>query len=185
MQRQGYIDIKKSIATGNLTTVTKRGFIDYFELIFTLLVCCNFSIALSFLILAQLKIKRLPDQIFCVLLILLLILTVYLAYRKIFGRKLSSIEYDLTKKSIQKIILNHIDLDKNSIVEVDDLLMGNKIYSNYFISYTFIIKKDKIYFNLINQFPKFNLPVLFRHIFLKRDLERLIRQAEFNKNANS
>lgn len=179
-----YIDINKSVKTGNLTTISKRGMFEYFELLFTLVIFGNFSLAIIFLIEIELKIKKVPDQIFGVLLIILLMLALFGAYRKIVERKLSSIQHDLTKTTIRKIILNHLDLDKSSIVEVDELLMGNKTYSYYHIAYTFIIKKDKIYFNMTNQFPKLNPPVFFGHIFLKRDLEKLIRQAEPNKNAN-
>ena len=184
MQRNIYVDINKSIQTGNLTTVSKRGMFEYFELIFTLVIFGNLSLAIYFIIEIELKIKRVPDQIFGVLLIMLLMLTFYGAYRKIVERKLSHIQHDLTKTNIRRIILNHLDLDKSSIIEVDELLMGYKTYSYYHIAYTFIIKKDKIYFNITNQFPKLNPPVFFGHIFLKRDLEKLIRQAEPNKNAN-
>jgi hypothetical protein len=184
MQRNIYVDINKSIQSGNLTTISKRGIFEYFELLFTLVIFGNLSLAIVFLIEIELKIKKAPDQIFGILLFIPLMLALFGAYRKIVERKLSYIQHGLTKTNIRKIILNHLNLDKSSIIDVDDLLMGNKTYSYYHIEYTFIIKKDKIYFNITNQFPKINPPVFFGHLFLKRDLEKLIRQAEPNKNYN-
>ena len=144
MQRNTYIDINRSIETGNLKTNSKKGFFEYFEIIFTLIILSEFCFALSFIINTELKIKRVPDQIFAVLLILLFILALYAGYRKIAESKLSCIQHGLTKTNIRSIILNHLDLDKSSIIEIDELLMGNKTYSYYHIAYTFIIKKDKI-----------------------------------------
>lgn len=185
MQKNNHLDIHKSIETGNLETISKKGLFDNIDLLLNLLLFTCLTLALFFMINIELKIQTLPDRIFSSLLIILLIVIVYGAYRKIVENKLSYIKHDLTRTNIKRIIHNLLsDLDKKSIVETDELLIGSKIRSYYQITYTFIITKDKLYFNITNQFPKLNPPVIFGHLFLKLDLKELIEQAELNRNVN-
>lgn len=185
MQKNSYIDIYKSIESGNLKTISKKGIFDYIELILSLLFFASMALVLCFMIETELKIQTLPDKIFSFLLMVLLTLTIYGTYRKIIENKLSYVEHNLTKTNIKRIILNHLsDFDKKSITETEELLIGNRIRSYYQVTYTFIITKDKIYYNIKNHFSELNPPIFFAHLFLKRDLQKLIKQTGPNKNIN-
>ena len=185
MQRQDFININKSIDTGYLTTVEKKSFWLYGELAFTILVFCNIAFAFCLLILEELKISNIPDRIFTILLVVLLALTLYGIYRIIVEHKLSFFTHNLTKTNIKRIIFNHLtDLDKASVIETDDLVIAKKIKSYYYVEYVFLIKKDKVYFNITNHFPKLNPPIFFSHLYLKRDLQKLVDLAVPIYNAN-
>ncbi len=177
MQRQNYIDINKSIKTGYLSTFEKKDFWFYGDLFFTIIFLCNMTLALCIAINTELKIATIPDRIFTTILSILLVLCLYAIYRKAFEFKLSNITHNLTRTSIKRIIDNHLtEIDKSSIIETKELYIIKKIKSYYYTEYVFIITKDKTYFNITNHFPKLNPPILFSHIFLKRDLQKLVNQ---------
>lgn len=186
MQRQNYIDINKSIKTGYLSTLEKKDFWFYGDFFFTIIVLCNMTFFLCMLIDIELKIATIPDRIFTVILSMLLVLCIYAIYRKAFEYRLSDITHNLTRTSIKRIIYNHLtDIDKSSIIETKEIYRIKKVKSYYYIEYVFIITKDKTYFNITNHFTKLNPPILFSHIFLKRDLQRLVNQALSRRNTTS
>ncbi len=157
----------------------------YLDLIFSIIVFCNLTFVLFMLISQEIKIATIPDRIFTVILSILLVLCLYGIYRKTVEYKLSYVTHDLTRTSIKRIIYNHLtDIDKSSIIETEELYRVKKMKSYYYTEYVFIITKDKAYFNITNHFPKLNPPILFSHIFLKRDLQKLIDQAVSGRNTN-
>lgn len=185
MHTQNYIDIEKSIKTSYLTAFEKKDFWFYSDLIFTIIVLCNSTFALCMIINLELQITNIPDRIFTIILFILLLLSLYAIYRKLVEYKLSLITHSMTKSAIKRIIYSHLtDTDKASIIETEELYRLKEMKSYYYTEYVFIITKDKVYFNITNHFPKLNPPVLFSHLFLKRDLQRLVNQAVSGRNAN-
>jgi hypothetical protein len=174
MLENSYVDIEKSLSKGKIVLALKKSWYDNAETIFVTFFLLSFSFGQFIFGLECIKYNDLPDRIFTMLLFTASLIALFGAYRKLFENKLSVIKHSVTKSNMKRLILNYFrDIHKRDIIENGDCTVIKKEFSYSYKIYTFISTDDVLYFNILNFYPRANLPVIFDHLFLKRDLQKL------------
>lgn len=182
MLENSYIDIEKSLSKGKIVLALKKRWYDYIETIFGTFFLLTFSFGQFIFGLECVKYNDLPDRIFTSLLFTASLIALYGAYRKLFENKLSVIKHSLSKSKMERVIVNYFrDINKRDIIENGDCIVIRKEFSFSYKIYTFINTDNVLYFNILNFYPRANPPVIFDHLCLKRNLQKL---ADKSVNAN-
>ena len=174
------IDIKKSIETGWL--IQPRTWFDKIEFGIFFVFPCAFLISLPVLI-VQTKHPNANERPFVYFIFPLMIaLSIYSIYRKIFENKLSVVETNLPQAQCHKILDGFIRLQV--VDKIDHFQNGIITTKESSISYndsraiitTYIITDNRLFFNIVRKNPKISFPVFFQHFFLKHKLRKLFRE---------
>jgi len=180
MANLSYIDTVKSISTGWL--FTKRDWLDKIDTI-------TDKVVFSFLILAfvgslsliyfQGETKNSNEKaIGYVIFPIVILFGLYSLIRKTTENRLICIKTPFAGHRNKEFLLdfmrqNGYDFVRGSkeviIADVEESISFNKIWKK---TVTFIIADNKLYFNIVKKYPILNPPVLFTHLFLKRDLKK-------------
>jgi hypothetical protein len=180
MANLSYIDTVKSTTTGWL--IIKRDWLDKIDAITDKIVFSSLLISFVgclFLIYFQGEIKNSSEKaISYVVFPIAILFGLYSLFRKITENRLTSFTTDFAgprNKELLLIFLEQKGYDSVSgnkevvITDVEETLSFNKIWKK---TITFIVADNKIYFNIVKKYPVLNPPVLFTHLFLKRDLKK-------------
>ncbi len=175
-----YIDTTKSIDKGRL--IMKLNWLDNFEIItdriaFSMLLA-SFVGCLS-LIYFQGGINNSNEKaIGYVIFPIIISFSLYGLFRKITESRLISFETHFAEHRNKEVLLIFLEQkgydfvrgNKEVVIaDVEESLSFNKIWKK---TITFIVADNKIYFNIVKKYPVLNPPVLFTHLFLKRDLKK-------------
>ena len=107
------------------------------------------------------------------------IFCIYILYRKAKETRLTEILGNSSQDKNKELVNNYcFDLgfdrvrnSKNLIIFNSDKTFG--LGSNYHVSRIFIFKENRVYFTVIQDSYRSNVPVLFTQFILKKDLEKL------------
>ncbi len=170
-----YVDIEKSILKGKIILAFKKPWHDYIEPIFVGFFLLSFSFGQFMFALDCIKYHDLPDKVFTLILFITSAVTLYGVYRKLSENKLNTIKHSLNKGKIEMLILRQFqDINKKNIIKNGDCIVIKKEFSYYYKIYTLINLDNVLYYNILNFYPRVNPPVIFDHLLLKRDLQKLI-----------
>lgn len=106
----------------------------------------------------------------------------YIFYRNATEKRLIKVSTDLDRQTIKKIILEYAVKNQHEIYrKSDNCIILNEAYSDWTSAHKktriFFFKDNLLLFTVIRDGFKLNLPTLFTHIFLKRDLTKLVKTA--------
>ena len=114
----------------------------------------------------------------------IILLSLYSAYRKAFQNKLTTIETGLTNFKSKEILLEFINTQNyNKVTKYADVIIVNEELSFSFNgsrtkTITFLITNNKILFNIVKETPKISPPVLFQHLFLKKQIRKFFEKSK-------
>ncbi len=180
MANLSYIDTVKSTTTGWL--IIKRDWLDKIDAITDKIVFSTLLISfvgcLS-LIYFQGEIKNSNEKaIAYVVFPIAILFGLYGLFRKITENRLISFTTHFVGHRNKELLLLFLEQkgydsvrgNKEVIIaDVEESLSFNKIWKK---TITFIVADNKIYLNIVKKYPVLNPPVLFTHLFLKRDLKK-------------
>ena len=174
MKGNSYVDIEQSVSLGKVVLTLKKSWFYYFDLIFTILILLVFAFAQILIGLDCFKNLGAPDKIFGILLFIIGAIALFGIYRKLVESKLLVVEHKLSKSKVKQLLLEYFkDINGKNIIETSNCIVLHKQFSYYSKLYTFIIIDNYLYFNIVNQYPKTNPPVIIDHILLRDDLKKL------------
>jgi hypothetical protein len=189
MANLSYIDIESSINTRRL--VCKHSWLDILDKVVFCMLCIS-MMAYPSLLLFKTDISNPNDKVLAFTILPLAILFgMYGLYRKLTETKLLRIETSFARHKNKEMLLaflkqrGHEIFRQNKeviIVTNEEDLSFNKLWTK---TITFIISDKVILFNIVKNYPKLNPPVLFSHLFLKRDLKKFVAGYETNESASA
>lgn len=107
-----------------------------------------------------------------------ILFALYGLFRKITENRLISFHTPFVEHRNKELLLvfleeNGYDFARGNkevvIADFEESLSFNKFWKK---TITFIVADNKIYFNIVKKYPILNPPVLFTHLFLKRNLKK-------------
>ena len=179
MANLSYIDIEKSIETGRL--VSKKDWLAILDrIVFSFLLIA--FVTYPSLIYFQADIQNSNEKIIGYIIFpIIIVFGLYSLYRKAFENSLTSVDTVLGRHKTKKLLLEFLN-DKGYdnfrqstdivIVNIEENLSFNNLWTK---TITFIITDNKIYFNIVKNYPRLNPPVLFAHLFLKADIIKFFK----------
>lgn len=107
----------------------------------------------------------------------------YVIYRKATEKLLFKIITDFDKQKNREILLDYADKVKLEIHrKSNDLLIFNETIGDFNTSHkksiVLIIKDNIVFFTILKDQFRLNLPTLTSHIFLKNDLKKILKQSK-------
>ncbi len=124
------------------------------------------------------------DKFFSLAILPLVILFgLYVIYRKATEKLLFKINTPFNRQKNRQILLDYADKQQFEIYrKSNDCLIFNESIGDfnprYKKSMVFIVKDNVIFFTILKEQFKLNLPTLTSHLFLKSDLKKLVRQSD-------
>jgi hypothetical protein len=104
----------------------------------------------------------------------------YTCYRNATEKRLSKIDTNLSRQTIKKLLLEYAEKNRYEIYRKSDgCVILNEAYGNsicYKKTRIFFFRDNLILFTVIRDGFRLNLPTLFTHLFLKRNLVRMLKK---------
>jgi hypothetical protein len=110
-----------------------------------------------------------------------ILIGLYIFYRNATEKLLSKINTDLARQEARRLLLEYAEKEGFEIYrKSSDCLIFNETYSDFSSDYKktriFFIQDNIVLFVVIRDSFKLNIPTLFTHLFLKRDIIRLLKK---------
>ena len=107
----------------------------------------------------------------------------YIIYRNATEKQLIKISVSLDRKEIRNILIKLSEKRQYEIYrKSNDCLIFNQSIgdsnTNYKKTIIFIIKDNTLLFTVLRDNVKLNIPTMFTHLFLKRDLSKLLSSSQ-------
>lgn len=123
-----------------------------------------------------------PNEKFIALSILPLsiVFGLYVVYRKATEKRLFTLTTPFDRQKNKQILLNYADKQQLEVYrKSNDCLILNESISDFNPSYkksmVFILKDNQVFFTILKDQFKLNLPTLTSHLYLKHDLKKLFK----------
>jgi hypothetical protein len=185
MANLSYINIEKSIALGRL--ITKQDKLDKIDQVIGRIffaALCIVVVGFIALVYFRQDISSTNDKVVTFAFFPIVVLAaLYSLYRKLFETNLIKIETTLPRPENGELLLAFLMkhgyeiVGQSKAVIVTHLEESLSINKNRIKVTTFLLTDEAIYFNMIKEQPKINLPVFFSHLFLKADLRKYFKGA--------
>jgi hypothetical protein len=109
-------------------------------------------------------------------------LGLYVFYRNATEKLLSKIDTDLDRQEARQLLLEYAEKQGYEIYrKSNDCLIFNETYSDFSSAFKktriFFVQDNIVLFAVIRDSFRLNIPSLFAHLFLKRDMTRLLKKA--------
>lgn len=181
MRRIAKINIDQSVSRQKL--IFEEEWLDKFDRIVIYLFLSGLVIYPILIIMAA-DFNNKNDKIFSLTFLPLVILFgIYVIYRKATEKLLFKINTPFDRQKNRQILLEYADKKQFEIYRrSNDCLIFNESISDfnprYKKSMVFIVKNNVVYFTILKEQFKLNLPTLTSHLFLKSDLKKMFRQSD-------
>lgn len=178
MQRIKNIDIQESIKNEELIFEMNLG--QKLDRLFSILVfICGIYLSVSIFLNENEPI----ETFFKFVIIIAVLLLCYCIYRKFIEFNLSSITTNLNKKDNTNLLLEYLkSKNHDELIKSKEIIVLSK--NGYFLTQNietfFIVSDNKIFFTILKEGYRLDLPCLFSHIKLRKELN-----IYFNKNNKS
>lgn len=181
MRRIAKLNIDQSVSRQKL--VFEEEWLDKFDRIVVYLFFSGLIIYPTILI-TSLDIRTNNDKFIAFAILPLPILFgLYVIYRKATEKQLFQIKTPFNRQKNKQILLDFADKQQYEIYKKsNEYLIFNESFDDFNSSYkksmVFIIKDNMVYYTILKDQFKLNLPTLTSHLFLKNDLKKLFRQSD-------
>jgi hypothetical protein len=111
-----------------------------------------------------------------------IIFGLYMFYRTATEKHLIKIDTQLDRQTIRKLLLDYAEKNNFEVYrKSNDCLIFNESFDTWSSAYKktriFFVQDNIVLFTVIRDNFRLNLPTLFTHLFLKRDLTKLLKKA--------
>lgn len=106
----------------------------------------------------------------------------YIFYRNATEKQLTKIDTNFDRQTIRKLLLDYADKNQFEIYrKSNDCLIFNESFDSWTSAYKktriFFVQDNLVLFTVIRDNFRLNMPILFTHLFIKKDLRKMLRKA--------
>jgi len=175
------LDINGSIKQEKL--IFKESWLDKFDTI-TVYFVFGWATIVPFLVYFDPHRNKNETGLFHYLIFLMTFLSIYVIYRKATENKLIKITSSNTQE-LNRSLINEYCIKENfrKYRDTKDIIIYNEdadfnINPNWVTSYIFLLKDNNILFTIIKERYKVNLPTLTKHLVVKNDLRKILKNID-------